>query len=260
MDPVLITLMDGRGSGTEPCPSRRSFVISLPATARRFARCLRSLLSTRSYPSGPATRGGVRNCDCSLPEASSGFLGNPVLDPSRAAELGRSGVQRAAAEIPGLKRLASRGSRSRRPERTPSPPCAGTAEIVLREHRDPFRPGRRHCAGHLCLYAARSTPTAATGPDLRTAERGLSRHSLGVLARRIRAGELETVSLAILPEIDDAFTAVVGNWQRLLKVGPDDLVDHVVGFQAAQRRQQTITTSCCPWSRTLELQLRLQPL
>ena len=53
-----------------------------------------------------------------------------------------------------------------------------------------------------------------------TAERGLSRHSLGVLARRIRAGEPETVSLAILPEIDHAFTAVVGNWQRLLESRP----------------------------------------
>lgn len=251
LDPVPITLMDGKGSGTDAC-LLESFVISTRHSSPLrpmfpIALTVNQAIVGTSDPEAEYATATVR-CPSLV-----GFLGNPVLDPSRAAELGRSGLQRAAAEIPGLK-VSLREGVEVDDRQTTELSLRWYGEIVLEGAPRSLQAWSETLAEHLCLYALlidRPLRPAQIFADSRTGRVDFFASWPDGSAPESRK------PLAILPEIDHAFTAVVGNWQRLLEEA-HDLVDHVVGFQL-HSEGQTITDLLLSLSRTLELYFDFSP-
>lgn len=251
LEPIPLKLMDGKGGGIDAC------LLDCFVSSSTFSSPLRPM-----FPIALAVNEalvGSQDAEVEYQAATVrcagllGFLGSPALNPSRAVELGRSGMQRASASIPGLSLSLREGVEVDEREATELS-LRWYGEIGLEGSPRPLQDWAKALVEHLCLYALLTDQPLRPGQIFAEGQSGRVDFYASWPAG---AAPGSREPLATLPAIGPGFTDIVGNWQRLLQEA-HDFVDHVLGFQLF-REDLPITDLLLSLSRALELYFDFSP-
>jgi hypothetical protein len=245
LDPVAVTLPDGKGGGTDAC-LLDSFV-----SATRFSAPLQPqfpiTLTVNSVVVGSSDpERDFEEAKLSCPGLVDFFAG-PSLTPQRAVELGSRGALLVTVETDTL-RLDLREGVQVDDGASPEVRLRWYGELVIAGARRPLTEWAELLVEHLCLFAflcdqpLRPRHIYADGDPGRVDFYASWPES---------AAPRRTLPLAVLPEIEDRVESIVAGWSALLE-GAHDLVDHVVNFQLF-REQGTWPDHLLSLSRCLEL-------
>jgi hypothetical protein len=245
LDPVSLTLTDGKGGGIDAC------LLGCFVSSTRFSAPLQ--------PQFPITlavnRAIVGSTDAGhLYETASlrcagllGFLGAAPLAIERAVELGASGAERAHGTTPTLA-LRLREAVEVDDRQTSGLSLNRYGEITLKGAPRTIEEWARTSVEQLCLFAFLSDQ--ALRPERISSESTSGR--VDFYASWPEAGAPHrTEPLLSLPDLDDRIGAIVVGWNDLLQ-NAHDLVDHLVDFQLF-REHRILTDQLLSLSRALEL-------
>jgi hypothetical protein len=251
LDPVAVTLPDGKGGGTDAC-LLDSFVSSTRFSAPLqpqfpITLAVNSVLVGSSNPKRHYEEAKLR-----CPELM-GFFAGPDLRPERAVELGTQGALRAAVETDAL-RLGLREGVEVHPQGSPEVRLRWYGEVVLAGTTCTLAEWAELLVEHLCLFAFLCDQPLRPGHIY--ADGDPARVDF-YASWPEPAAPRRTVPLVLLPEVEDRLEVVVAGWSALLKKA-HDLVDHVVNFQLF-REQGTWTDQLLSLSRCLELYFDYSP-
>jgi hypothetical protein len=251
LDPVAVTLPDGKGGGTEGC-LLNSFV-----SATRFSAPIQpqfpltlTVNQVLVGSSDPARGYGGARLRC--PELVRFFDGLD-LTPERAVEIGAFGIIRGAART-GEMEMELREGVEVDDRFGPAVALRWYGEIALAGDPRPVDQWAQELVEWLCLFAFLCDRPFRPGQIFAEDETGRTDYYASWPEAAAPSGN---PSLFLLPETDGSLTTILAGWKGLLD-GAHDLLDHLSEFQLFRERS-TMIDQVLSLSRCLELYFDFSP-